>query len=146
MSSRINRKIVIGNWKMKPETIDQAKTIILKTRKAAAKLEHTTVVVCPPFPFIFLSVKKSDIKTGSQDVYFEDRGAFTGGVSPLILKDLDVTYSIIGHSERREMGEHDELISKKASALARAGIIAVLCVGEKERDEQKEKDEEKNIY
>jgi|ERR1035437_39918 triosephosphate isomerase len=137
MSSRNNRKIVIGNWKMNPETIEQAKTIVAKTKKAAAKLERTTVVVCPPFPFISLVAKKKEIKTGAQNVYFEDGGAFTGEVSAIILKNSGVSHVIIGHSERRNiMGESDDLIAKKAVAVARVGMTTVLCVGEKIRDEQ----------
>ncbi len=121
---------------MNPESVLQAKTIVAKTRKAALKMEHTSVIVCPPFPFIPFVANKIGIKAGAQNVYFEERGAFTGQVSALMLKDSGVTHVIVGHSEPRDMGETDELIAKKAGALSHVGLTTVLCVGEKVRDEQ----------
>lgn len=150
------RKIVIGNWKMNPQSLDEAKHIIAKTKKAAGKLERTTVVVCPPFPFIPYAVPRShlsrravpEVAVGAQNVSFEESGAFTGEVSAGQLSNLGVSYVIVGHSERRyprpaagstpTVGESDLEVSRKAVAVVQAGMTAVLCCGEKTRDGQGE--------
>ncbi len=131
------QKIIIGNWKMNPQTLLEAKHIISKTRSTARNLAHTTVVMCPPFPFLTYAVsKKGPVMTGAQNVFFEEQGAFTGEVSARILADLGITYVIVGHSERRARGESDVEVSKKVVAVAQAGMTAVLCIGENVRDTQ----------
>ena len=90
-------------------------------------------VVCPPFVSLHpvaMALKGNNVGVGAQDVYFEEKGAFTGEVAPGMLADL-VTYGIIGHSERRAMfGETDEWVNKKAKVLLSHGITPIICVGE----------------
>lgn len=133
----MKRKIIVGNWKMNPTTMEEAVNIFKKIKNTALKLASTHVIVCPPFPYIsrFASVKgKPVVAVGAQNVFFEERGAFTGEVSAVMLRDLGVTHVIVGHSERRAEGESDEIVAKKVGAVLDAGIHPIICVGEKERD------------
>ena len=131
-------KLVVGNWKMNPGTLDEAKSLARKTRVVASILKHTSTVICPPFPF--LSAVASRTKTphyhlGAQSVSFEEGGAHTGEVGANVLNDMGVEYVIVGHSETRSAGDTDEMVSKRVKAVLDAGMTAILCVGEKTRDE-----------
>jgi triosephosphate isomerase len=126
------RKIVIGNWKLNPLTVKEAKTIWKGIKKSAVK-----VVVCPPYVYLD-SLKSRDVALGAQNVFWESKGAFTGEISADMLKNLAVEYVITGHSERRALGETDSDVSKKIIATVKADMTAVLCIGESERDERGE--------
>jgi len=138
------KKIIVANWKMNPQTIEEAKSIFTGTKKAASKLSKVETVVCPPF--VFLSAFKSTAlvpKLGAQDAFWvnpqEGRGSYTGEISPDMLKMVGAKYVIIGHSERREnLGETNEMINKKIKAAFEAGLKVIFCVGEKERDAEHE--------
>lgn len=138
----MKRKIVVGNWKMNPTSLVEAQNIFRKIKRTVASLKSTHVVVCPPSVYIskFVSSKTGRAKPlvgiGAQNVSHEVQGAFTGEISASMLKDLGVTHVIVGHSERRAMGETDEMVSKKALAVLEAGIHPIICVGEMERDLQ----------
>lgn len=118
-------KILVANWKLNPETLEEAKDL-------ASKTDLEGVILCPPV--LFLEEVKSVLKRaklGSQDVFFEDEGPFTGEISPSQLKGLGVEYSIVGHSERRShLNEADEMINKKVKAALDENITPILCVGE----------------
>lgn len=129
------KKFVIANWKMNPETLGEAKNLFGRVKRADAKLRFVETVVCPPFVFLGTFAGVKGIKLGAQDVFWETSGRFTGQISSKMLKALGVSYVIIGHSERRALGETDDLISKKVKAVLGEGMKAVLCVGEKERDQ-----------
>lgn len=133
-----NKKLVVGNWKMNPGTIDEAKTIAAKTRRAAALLKHTEVVACPPFAFISACAPRSKAAhfyMGAQNVSFEEGGPHTGQVSAAMLKSIGVEYVIAGHSEARAAGDTDLMVSKRVKAILAAGMTPIVCVGEKTRDE-----------
>ena len=133
----MKHKIIIGNWKVNPITLAEARRLLRSIRRTAQDLKSTKVVICPPFVYIpsALSARKSEVIVGSQDVYFENQGSFTGEISPLMLKDLGVEYVIVGHSERRKMGETDEDVAKKVRLLLEDNIKPVVCVGEAEHDQ-----------
>ncbi len=99
-----------------------------------------TVLICPPFTSLETAVeasKGSNIKIGAQNIYWEDEGAFTGEVSPLMLKSLGVGYCLVGHSERRQyFGETDLSVNKKVKAALKHGLTPVLCVGESLRERE----------
>ena len=131
------KKLIVGNWKMNPVSIEKAKRIYRSINNISKKLSHTNVVICPPFVYLktFLGKNsKSSIQIGAQDVFAEEEGAFTGEISPLMLKDIGVSYVIVGHSERRNKGETDEIISKKVQIVLDSAMSPILCIGEKERD------------
>lgn len=133
---KTKKKMIVGNWKMNPATMDESKKIIKGITKAAEAAKKVDVVVCPPF--IFLSevkkaIAKAKIALGSQDIYFEDAGSRTGFVSPVQVAGVGTKYTIIGHSERRDRGETDEMVNQKISAALRNGLTPIFCIGEKER-------------
>lgn len=128
------KKLIVANWKMNPSSAKEAVSLAKKVDAGIPQEKNIEieVVIAPPFPFL-AGVGKviRRAKLGAQDVFWEDAGAYTGEVSPMILKRLGVTYVIIGHSEqRRLLHETDEMIHKKVSASLQAGLKAILCVGE----------------
>jgi triosephosphate isomerase len=133
----MKRRIIVGNWKMSPGSLTEAQTIVKKVKTTAAKLKSLHVVLCPPSIFLakFLPQKGRPVVTfGAQNLYHESQGAHTGEISATMQKDLGVTHVILGHSERRELGETDEIVSKKVLTALETGIHPIVCVGEKERD------------
>lgn len=134
----MTKKLVIGNWKMNPATPDEARTIIRKVRLWAKKMERTDVVVCPPFVYlpIVISKKNQSVpKIGAQSVSVEEGGPHTGEVSATMLSQSGVKYVIVGHSEERNAGDTDLIVAKKVKMVLESGMSAILCVGEKIRDE-----------
>jgi len=132
------KKTVIANWKMNPLTVREAKNIFTATKKTANTLRNVQTVVCPPFVFmgeLGQLVSGHRLVLGAQDVFFERNGAFTGEISAAMLAKAGVKYAIVGHSERRTLGETNETVNKKAVAALKEGLRVVLCVGEYERDE-----------
>jgi len=118
-------KLIIANWKMNPTTLGGA----IRIAKAS---DEKKVVVVPPFVFteeIGRILRKAEL--GAQDVFWKDSGAYTGEVSWRELKRLGVKYVIIGHSERRALGEDDSIVNKKLKIVLAHGFKAILCVGEK---------------
>lgn len=128
----MRRAIIAGNWKMN-NTISEAAALINQL-KPMIKDAKCDVVVCPTFLSLPTAVelcKGTNIKVGAQNMHFEDNGAFTGEVSPLMLKELGVDYVIIGHSERRQyFNETDETVNRKLKAAFSHDISPILCVGE----------------
>ena len=129
------KKIIIGNWKMNPRTLKEAEKLFAGIAEAVHRVKKTEIVVCPPYLYLGKLKKLSrKIVLGAQDAFWEDAGAFTGEVSAEMLYNLGVRYVILGHSERRELGETDGFVNKKIRSALGAGLVPVLCVGEKERD------------
>lgn len=130
------RKIVVANWKMNPRTAREAGNLLKKISRAAVRVKKTEVVICPPaIYFTGLKGTSRKIILGAQDAFFGDVGAFTGEVSAEMLYELGVKYVILGHSERRALGETNALINKKIKGALVAGLTPILCVGELARDE-----------
>lgn len=131
------KKLIVANWKMNPGTAAEARTLFLATRRAAAAARRVSVTVCPPFPFLplFSRLANGVITLGSQDAFWRNGGPHTGEVSPEILKDSGATLVLVGHSERRARWETDDVVSRKAQAVVREGLSALVCVGERARDE-----------
>lgn len=131
--------LIIGNWKLNPHTNAAAKGLFLELRKKLKKDSPVEVVIAPPFPFIpdlsRLTVAER-LKVGAQDVFYEDGGAFTGEVSAPMLASFAISHVIIGHSERRALGETDEVVGKKVLGTLRQKMTPVVCIGERERDDQ----------
>jgi triosephosphate isomerase len=125
--------IIAANWKMNT-TVDEAAELVHRMLGDLDKIRGIEKVVCPPFISLVTVaeiIKGSSVKLGAQNMYFEDRGAYTGEISPPMLADL-CRFVIIGHSERRQyFGETGDIINKKVKAALGAGITPILCVGEK---------------
>jgi triosephosphate isomerase len=135
----MKQALVIGNWKLNPADSKEAKTLFGEVSKKIPKDLLTKVVIAPPFLFIpelskLPAAKK--IALGAQDVYFEERGALTGEIGAGMLASFGVEYIIIGHSERRAMGESDTQVNKKIQAVLKRKLVPVVCIGEKNRDTQ----------
>lgn len=131
-----NKYIIAGNWKMHKtveESLDFVKTLDNKIagNPEYAQDNRVEIVVFPPFTSIHaLKGISARIKTGSQNIFYEEKGAFTGEISPLMLQNL-VTYTLIGHSERRHVfGETDSNLNKKVKTAFKYGFTPMLCIGE----------------
>ena len=128
----MRRPLIAGNWKMNMDR--DGSTELAAGIAAASSAEGAEVLVCPPFVYldaVAQALKGSAVNLGSQDVYFESGGAFTGETSTSMLADVGCNYVILGHSERRNViGECDKLINKKVHAALAAGLVPVVCVGE----------------
>lgn len=142
MHDRKNRKkIVIGNWKMEPQNYKDAKKIFSSFIKKRIKAKNVTVVICPPLVFlsdIAKSYKGNKVFFGAQDVSQKNEGAFTGEIGPEMISATGARFVIVGHSERRTIGESSELVAKKLKNALSSGLHSILCVGESERDESGE--------
>lgn len=126
---------------MAPQTIDEAKKTFIGIKKTALTLRNVDTVICSPFLFIQELAGRTSGKrylVGAQDAYWKEEGAYTGEISPVQLYLLGARYVILGHSERRAMGETDEMVAKKAEASLRAGLTVIICVGEQSRDQHGE--------
>ncbi len=134
------RPLIAANWKMH-KTVQEAKSFVAALQPKIATVRERDVLICPPFPLIHAvdqARKETPILLGAQNMYFEEKGAFTGEVSGPMLKDLHCEFVILGHSERRWVfGETDELINKKVLAAVTHGLIPILCVGEKLEEREK---------
>lgn len=128
------KKIIIANWKMNPQSLKEAKRI-------AGEIE-TKAIICPPFVYLAeLSAKFKKMSFGVQDLFWENPpagGAYTGEISAAMAKNIGAKYAIIGHSERRELGDTDEIINKKIKTALKNGLKVIFCIGEKERDSEGE--------
>jgi len=123
---------------MEPHFIADATRLFTGVKKTAEKLTSVKTVVAPPFVYIHDLKKKykgENISLAGQDVFNEMGGAFTGEVSPLQLMSVGAEYCIVGHSERRKLGETDVVVAEKVQAVLKAGLTAIVCVGENVRDQ-----------
>lgn len=136
--------VIAGNWKMN-KTIIESISLVKEIKDFVRDFKGVEIVICPPFTVLW-GVKKvingSNLHLGAQNMYWEDQGAFTGEISPLMLKDVGCEYVILGHSERRgHFKETSEEVGKKVKAALKANLIPIVCVGEnlQEREEDKTK-------
>lgn len=136
------KAIVIANWKMNPETASEAKRLFRAVVKGARGVKNVDVVIAPSFVYLnmfHVSSFRFHVKLAAQDCFWEEKGAYTGEISPAMLKNLGVTHVIIGHSERRmHLGETDEMVNKKIKAVLKTGLTPILCVGERVRERANE--------
>ncbi len=128
----MRRPVIAGNWKMNKTLGDAVK--LVQDLKPLVEGAAAEVVVCPTFVCLNDVVKTlqgSNIGVGAQNMYHKDSGAYTGEISPVFLKDMNVGYVILGHSERRQyFNEDDSAINKKVVAALEHGLKPILCVGE----------------
>ncbi len=132
-----SKKIIIANWKMNPQTAEEALRFI-KNIIAQRLPKNIELIIAPPFVYLDL-IKQNcgkEIKLAAQNISWIERGTYTGEISGLMLKNLGCNYVIIGHSERRyKMGETEEMINLKLKIAFKTGLIPILAVGEKEQND-----------
>ena len=125
------KPLIVANWKCNPTNLNEARRLFNSVKNRLKNIKNVEVVICPPFPYL-LAIKPYShkaVKLGAQDCFWEERGAFTGEISPKMLKDLGCDYVIIGHSERRKyQKETDEIINKKIIAAMSAKLKPILCI------------------
>lgn len=138
----MRRPIIVGNWKMN-KTVSEAVDFVRQLRALVADVRDTDIVVAPTFTAlqaVSREIEGSNIELAAQDVFWESSGAYTGEISPSMLRDVGCRYVIIGHSERRlYFGETNESVQKKIKASLAMGLNAIICVGEalEEREARK---------
>ncbi len=136
--------MIAGNWKMNT-TVGEAVELVKAMRDKLDKVRSVEKVLCPPFVSLAAAkelIKGTSIKLGAQNVYFAEKGAYTGEISPLMLADL-CEYVIIGHSERRQyFAEGGELINKKIKSALKVNLRPIFCVGERLEQNEAGKTEE----
>lgn len=128
--------LVVANWKSYVESRDEAKKLLALSKRLAGKSRRARLVLAPSFTHLGLLApgNRSKVKFAAQDVSPTTVGPATGEVSSTTLRNIGAEYVIIGHSERRAMGETDAVIAEKAKRACAQGLIPILCIGEKERD------------
>ena len=130
---------IAGNWKMN-KTVGEALDLVRELKTAISGVKGVEVAVAPPFTALYTVHKElegSSIRLAAQNLYWEEKGAFTGEVSPLMIKEIGCHYVIIGHSERRQFfGETDETVNRRIKAVLFQDLKVIFCIGEtlKERE------------
>ena len=136
--------MIAGNWKMNT-TVDEAIELVNEMRQELDQIDNVDKVICPPFVSLAAIkevIEGSSIKLGAQNIYFEEKGAYTGEISPLMLADL-CEFVIIGHSERRQhFNETGEIVDKKVKAALKVGLKPILCIGERLEENEAGRTEE----
>lgn len=129
----MRRPFIAANWKMN-KTVGETESFLNEFIPLVKDATDVDIVIAPPFTALYTAstlLKNTNIQLSSQDVFYEDKGAYTGEVSPIMLKDIGCKYVIIGHSERRQyFHETDEIINKKIKAAKRHNLGVIMCIGE----------------
>lgn len=129
----MRKPVIAANWKMHM-TVPEARDFLGAFLPAVKGVTDAEVVIAPPFTALASvaeALKGTNVALSAQDVFYEEKGAYTGEVSPLMLRDVGCAYTIVGHSERRQyFGETDEVANKKTKAARRAGLKVIFCIGE----------------
>jgi triosephosphate isomerase len=125
--------LIAGNWKMY-KTVPEALTLVEALLRDLPDMTDREALICPPYTALHAVgglVRGTPLGLGGQDVFYEAQGAYTGAISPLMLRDLGCAYAIVGHSERRQIfGEDDTLVNRKLRAAISQSLRPILCVGE----------------
>ena len=141
----MRKPVIVGNWKMNM-TVTEARGLLEDIKKKELDSNVEAGICAPAIDLAAAAeiLEDTDISFGAENMYYEDSGAFTGEISPLMLTDIGAKYVILGHSERRDIfGEDDELINKKVKAALSHGLIPILCCGESLEEREANKQEEK---
>lgn len=133
------KKLIVANWKMNPTDGKTALSLFKKIQVTAHKYAKSTeTVVCPPA--VYLQSLQSTVTDrscvlGAQDCFYESAGSYTGQISPEMIFNARARYVIVGHSEKRELGETNEMVNKKIQKILQYPLSVIICVGEKKRSD-----------
>ena len=129
----MRKPIIAGNWKMH-KTVGEALALVRELCGITASVTDVEIVICPTFTALYpvhMAICEGPLRLGAQNMHWEAQGAYTGEISPAMVKEVGCTYVIIGHSERRQyFGETDDTVNKKVKAAIAAELIPIMCVGE----------------
>ena len=138
----MRRPIIAGNWKMNNNSAESVE-LVSQLREMISGIKEVEVVVAPPYTAlgsVATAIKGSTIVLSSQNIFWEEKGAFTGEISPSMLKDIGCQYAIIGHSERRQyFGETNETVNKRLKAALEASLTPIVCIGETLEEKEADK-------
>ncbi len=137
MNFQEQKYLIAANWKMNPADSAEAEILFKAIKKETAKIKNVEIVICPPLTQLSaISYQLSaNLKLGAQNCFWEEKGAYTGEISPKMLKNLGCDFVILGHSERREfLSETNQTVNKKIQAALKNRLKTIVCVGEKERN------------
>lgn len=153
-------KLIAGNWKMNPISLSEAKILLNKVKSDTKRTKNVEILICPPFIYLTNLQQATDnrrqttgnpvgkprvsygagLKLGGQNCFWKEKGAFTGEISALMLKNLGCEYVILGHSERRSyLKETNEMLAEKLAAAINARLKPILCIGETGEERKQEK-------
>ncbi len=132
MNKELRKAVIAGNWKMNKTPVEAAE--LINEMKPLVENADCDVIICVPYVDLQTALyctEGTNIKVGAENCHWEEKGAFTGEISPQMLTSMGVEYVVIGHSERRQyFGETDDTVSKRVDAALKAGLKVILCVGE----------------
>ena len=148
MNFQEQKYLIVANWKMNPVDFTEAEILFKAIKKQTVKIENVEIVICPPFIWLPLLKKliilrrrhspmspSNRINLGAQNCFWKDKGAYTGEISPKMLKNIGCNFVILGHSERREfLSETNRIVNKKIQAALKNRLKPIVCIGEKERN------------
>ena len=141
----VRKPLIAGNWKMNG-SLSQTETLLNGIKQGAGQYSDIDILVCPTFVHLTVAhdlLKGSNVKLGAQNLYFGDKGAFTGEVSGMMLKDIGCEYVLVGHSERRNIfNEALDVVADKFKAALAGNLTPILCVGETQQEREAGKTEE----
>lgn len=133
--AKVTKPLIIANWKMNPATEKDAVSLFRAVKKGLPRNKKFELVIAPPAIFLPALKREKGMVLAGQDMSTEDAGAFTGQISGKMLRDAGAKYVILGHSEARAVGETSSEVSRKVSLALKLGIVPIVCVGERTRDE-----------
>jgi triosephosphate isomerase len=129
----MRKPFIAANWKMY-KTLSETQEFISKFIPEVKEKSDVDIAIAPPFTYLTVAAEKlknTNVMLAAQDVFYEEKGAYTGEISPLMLVDIGCQYVIVGHSERRQyFNETDDIVNRKIKAAKKAGLGVVLCIGE----------------